>query len=1132
MPNYRGSIEYEGPWVDPNQVIRQVYGYLSQTLKIPDPGCAGALGNIQQESGFIPGRYQSGGPARGLVQWQDARFTGLENYASNHNGNWYDLNIALGYLGMELNGGYREVLNFLRSSRNPEACATEWNLHYEVSADRSGTREANARRFYEQIQSGHLNATSVSGVPGGAGATRSSISDSTLISGSAMDRGLEANLPEYRDIAIEVLTAHAKLDKLTPNSYHNVYFQGALIANSNQPLQGAKYDLSDLITDMQLSMAMDQITQLTISLEDPGLEHYKSGLFYIGGQVTWRDYDFVITTADVGTGTSNLGGVTISARPKVVQQIKNIHDNHTYTNFSAAAYLALYCTKRGGGTIDESAYQKTRLFAETSQVKSNIATETPADGQQYAPDEIPSVWTTFESLAEAEGYVLFECYNTIFFCKPTWLYQQMFDKQDELLTTIGIYFGSSKSEMGGNTDYGSNDPNFQTAVANQYDGTHVRDNVLWIECQVVPDVTISYDQQQGPAWTVTAQVPTDQASRFFLGQRCVLRGTGPTNEATALLISGIEFSLAGGTSATITATTPVDPKPTDDTHRNAGLDSGNPLTSAIEGSKLPAGNYGGQYIGSKQASNAFKVFASGRDHHANALEIESALLLAFAATRLFDAANPLVPASEKQPNDGSLASLASTAWSGAAQLMLVPGSSGGGGGGKVFHIGDSISVGMQAAGLAHKYNAAGFSCQKIMATTGITIQGQQANLDNNRSLLANSDLVVIELGTNNYGGSAAASQSAIMSFMSDLKRYTKPSCRFAWGNCYSTRLNMNNINQAINDAAPRAGYRIINWNIEARNRSKYSFDPSLGVHQTTSAGYSHLADFYVQSVGGGGGGGVGAAASNTVINHPHNWFSDKGMGIFWFPQARGSVSTLMDVYKAAGVFYDYADRISGLAKMKRSGLSKLMVTRLAALCMVNESNPNASTSKNVTDLQLWLGQWMSFAQVFYTKAEAAVKQSVSSSTHGWVPGHPIGTHLATDFVNIALKEVGKWYGGTADTPTQVPPTFDCSSLVQWSASQVGVKVPRTAAEQFSWCQTHQTLTHSVDEAFATRGAVLYSEWGESGPGPGHTAISLGNGKQTLEAVMPGTKVGVYDHRGETGAAKWQQGARLPGMKYA
>ena len=114
-----------GPRTSVKETMAQIYGYLSGTLGIPDPGCAGAMGNMQTESSFVPGII--GGPAHGICQWQDSRFTALQNYASAHNGQWWQLNIQLGFMGQELHGGYRNVLNFLKNNKSPEACANYWN---------------------------------------------------------------------------------------------------------------------------------------------------------------------------------------------------------------------------------------------------------------------------------------------------------------------------------------------------------------------------------------------------------------------------------------------------------------------------------------------------------------------------------------------------------------------------------------------------------------------------------------------------------------------------------------------------------------------------------------------------------------------------------------------------------------------------------------------------------------------------------------------------------------------------------------------------------------------------------------------------------------------------------------------
>ena len=97
-----------------------------------------------------------------------------------------------------------------------------------------------------------------------------------------------------------------------------------------------------------------------------------------------------------------------------------------------------------------------------------------------------------------------------------------------------------------------------------------------------------------------------------------------------------------------------------------------------------------------------------------------------------------------------------------------------------------------------------------------------------------------------------------------------------------------------------------------------------------------------------------------------------------------------------------------------------------------------------------------------------------------------------------------------------PVSFDCSELVQWASSQVGVTFVDGSSNQKSTCQS-AGLGISVSEATGIKGALLFKE--------GHVAISLGDGR-TIEAM--GSDYGVCI--GSVGS-RFTSGGKIPGMQY-
>lgn len=125
-----------------------------------------------------------------------------------------------------------------------------------------------------------------------------------------------------------------------------------------------------------------------------------------------------------------------------------------------------------------------------------------------------------------------------------------------------------------------------------------------------------------------------------------------------------------------------------------------------------------------------------------------------------------------------------------------------------------------------------------------------------------------------------------------------------------------------------------------------------------------------------------------------------------------------------------------------------------------------------------------------------------------------GTKLAQDFVAWAMKQIGDKYvyGASPGLNNEDPTQFDCSALVQWALSMVGVPFNRTTITQTQGVLQQQNIDlHyayfvKVDLAKQIRGALLYVPYPKTG-WPNHVAISLGNGR-TVEARN--SKVGVVE----------------------
>lgn len=104
---------------------------------------------------------------------------------------------------------------------------------------------------------------------------------------------------------------------------------------------------------------------------------------------------------------------------------------------------------------------------------------------------------------------------------------------------------------------------------------------------------------------------------------------------------------------------------------------------------------------------------------------------------------------------------------------------------------------------------------------------------------------------------------------------------------------------------------------------------------------------------------------------------------------------------------------------------------------------------------------------------------------------------AAQFVAKAKSYVGTPYvwGGAR------PGGFDCSGLVQWCLTAIGIHgCPRTSEAQWAWC-------HHIRESSLAPGDLIFEQWpGDNAP-PGHVVIYAGGG-QVVEAPETGQLVHV------------------------
>lgn len=160
-PLYPYEASFEG---NSNEEI--TYNFLRSQGCTPETAAA-ILGNLKQESGVDPTCYQTGGPGRGICQWEEGsdRFEKLCARAQASGKSWMDLQVQLEFLWYELSGGEstcRYIMNrdYGGFENFMHATDIEWAVEaFERSFERAGrpmmqNRITYAYEYYEQFANG------------------------------------------------------------------------------------------------------------------------------------------------------------------------------------------------------------------------------------------------------------------------------------------------------------------------------------------------------------------------------------------------------------------------------------------------------------------------------------------------------------------------------------------------------------------------------------------------------------------------------------------------------------------------------------------------------------------------------------------------------------------------------------------------------------------------------------------------------------------------------------------------------------------------------------------------------------------------------------------------------------------
>jgi cell wall-associated NlpC family hydrolase len=217
-------------------------------------------------------------------------------------------------------------------------------------------------------------------------------------------------------------------------------------------------------------------------------------------------------------------------------------------------------------------------------------------------------------------------------------------------------------------------------------------------------------------------------------------------------------------------------------------------------------------------------------------------------------------------------------------------------------------------------------------------------------------------------------------------------------------------------------------------------------------------------------------------------------------QFRSALACALVGLMAVLAFAGPAEAASAAKKRDPDPVALLATDALSALSVLNSARAAHQVDLAGVGVEVGIDE-VDFARSAYTQALARLADAVSPHAASTVPSTLAAIWVSTSDARMtvvlsALAQVGTpyRYAGAA------PGAFDCSGLVQWSWSQVGVSLPRSARSQITMAAARKSFELKA-------GDIVYHR--------DHVSMYLGAGNAIVNAPQTGKRVEVRDWGRET-----------------
>lgn len=194
---------------------------------------------------------------------------------------------------------------------------------------------------------------------------------------------------------------------------------------------GLQDNVAAKAVEWNLVMNVGEVTELSVTLEDPGLSLLRQSPlpfgarpFRLGAPVEWRDLKLVIAALQVDAGKAQ-EQLKVDCRAAGVQVLRHEKGPKVWSDVAPHELVREECAKVGLAFFGEETTQRRPSIARsmsttpTFTASLDLLTVTRVMKSDTASEE--STWQVFERLAGELGFILFEAAGTVVFGRPSWL---------------------------------------------------------------------------------------------------------------------------------------------------------------------------------------------------------------------------------------------------------------------------------------------------------------------------------------------------------------------------------------------------------------------------------------------------------------------------------------------------------------------------------------------------------------------------------------------------------------------------------------------------------------------------------------------------------------------------------------